>query len=105
MCYIFHIKPLLLVTTHTPNSTPLEHFRSGSASLIDFESLKKIHNQLQSQAQVLITIQGVLDHRLPQTYTVDLPEDTPYQVVEEEIMTVEDYDRVIENGWTDFFYE
>ncbi len=34
---------------------------------------------------------------------VDLPEDTPYQVVEEEIMTVEDYDRVIENGWEDFF--
>ncbi len=32
----------------------------------------------------------------------DLPDDVPYQVIEEEVMTVEDYDAVIEGGWNDF---
>lgn len=34
---------------------------------------------------------------------VDLPEDALPQVVETEVMTVADYDRIIEAGWSDFY--
>jgi hypothetical protein len=34
---------------------------------------------------------------------VDLPEDTPYQVVEKELMTREDYDEILSQGWPHFY--
>jgi len=34
---------------------------------------------------------------------VDLPEDVSYQVVEKEMMTKEDYDRILEKGWPAFY--
>jgi hypothetical protein len=36
---------------------------------------------------------------------VDLPRTDSYQVAEEELMTVEDYDRILEKGWPSFFQE
>jgi hypothetical protein len=36
---------------------------------------------------------------------IDLPEDAALQVDESEVMTVADYDRVIEEGWQNFYYD
>lgn len=36
---------------------------------------------------------------------VDLPEDASYQVAEEELMSVEDYDRILDKGWPTFYQE
>ena len=34
---------------------------------------------------------------------VDLPENASYQIVEKELMTVEDYDYILDKGWRDFY--
>src|SRR4030042_885677 len=34
---------------------------------------------------------------------VELPDDAMYQVVEAELMKIEDYDRILHQGWRDFY--
>ncbi len=34
---------------------------------------------------------------------VELPDDAMYQVVEAELMKIEDYDRILHEGWRDFY--
>lgn len=53
-------------------------------------------------------IQQVFWHGVPMRYKVpgvDLPEDAVMQVLEDEVMTLSDYERVIEEGFWDFYYD